>query len=322
MLSPEFPFRFDSPIHSLLGIILGLLVGLLFYLSHKRLRIAEKHLELVEWRKLRRIVRILNATAKSGIVIALAFLLATPYFSTTVEIPVDEITEEQMADYTATVIVIMDVSFSMNYSDLKPTRFEVSRTMTKLLVNKLSAQDLIGFISFAGQTYDVVFPTTNRTTIIETVDNQTLHRSTAIGTALETAIGMLETYQVGGKAIVLFSDGKNNWGGNVTQAADDAFTQKMPIFAVSLGTYGLYEADPLSLKEISDKTGGRFYEARNEGIDNLVESISEIAHEVKVGALKAIYDKLIIPSKDYQTPRVIFSVLLVAALFLSWFIGV
>jgi len=322
MSTPEFPVRFENPTYSILGIILGVAVVALFYLSYKRLRIAQKHLELVEWRKLRRVVRILNVSTKMGVVIALSFLLATPYFQMTIEVPVEEATEEQVAQYTIAAILLIDVSYSMNYSDLKPTRFEISKTMTRLLVNKMNTKDLIGFVSFAGQVYDTVFPTTNRTRVIEKIDNQTLHPSTAIGTALETAIEMLETYPPGGRAIVLFSDGKNNFGVDVAPAVDDAVAKEIPVFTVSVGTYGLGEADPLALREIASETGGEFYEVRNEEIERLASAVSQISNEVKAGALKAVYNKLIIAVKDYHTPTVIFSALLVAALLLTWFTGV
>jgi Ca-activated chloride channel family protein len=322
MFPIEFPIRFENPTYGLVGIILGGVVVALLILSHKRLRIAQKHLELVEWRKIRRIARFVNISAKAGAVISLSLLLATPYVPATIEVPVDKATEDQMARYTVMVMVLMDVSYSMNYSDLRPSRLEFSKTMARLLVNKMNPTDLVGFTSFAGQIYDTVLPTTNRTEVIEEIGNQRVHQSTAIGNALETALGVLETYPHGGKAIILFSDGKNNYGINVTNAVDQAVTLKIPIFTVSVGTYGIGEADPQALKEISSQTGGNFYEARNEDIENLASSVSEVSHEVKVGALKAVYDKLIISAKDYETPMVVFSVLLVSTLFLAWFTGV
>ena len=322
MVSLEFPVRFENPTYSLVGTILGGVVLVLFYLSHERLRVAQKKLELVEWRKLRRIVRIVNIGTKASVVLALSFLLATPYLPTTIEVPVNEATEEQMAQYTITAMLLMDVSYSMNYSDLKPTRLEISKIMSKLLINKMNPKDLVGFVSFAGQIYNTVFPTVDRTKVTEAIDNQTLHPSTAIGTALETAIGVLGTYPPSGKAIVLFSDGRNNVGINVTTAVGDAVANKIPVFTVSVGTYGLGEADPLALRKISEETGGKFYEVRNEEIESLATSISQISHDVKVSALETVYDTLIIPTKDYQAPTIIFSALLVATLFLMWFTGV
>lgn len=317
----EFPMEFENPAYGVVGAILGTVALILFYLSYKRLRTAQKKLELVEWRRLRGLVRITNMSTKALVVIALSFLLASPYLRTTIEVPINEATQEQTAQYTITAMVVMDVSYSMNNSDLRPTRLEMSKTMAKLLINKMDPRDLVGFISFAGQVYDVVSPTTNRTRITQAIDNQTLHMSTAIGTALETAIGMLDSSS-GGKAIVLFSDGKSNTGINVTSAVDQAVALKTPVFTVSSGTYGLGEADPLALREMAEKTGGKFYEARNEEIENLATSVSEISHEVKVAALQAVYNKLTVAVKDYQTPTVYFSALLVTALFLMWFTGV
>ncbi len=321
MFGVEFSVNFENPAYGVVGLVLGSVVLILFYLSYNRLRIAQKKLELVEWRRLRGLIRILNIGTKAGVVIAFSFLLASPYIPTTIQVPVNQATQEQTAQYTITAMVLMDVSNSMNASDLRPTRFEMSKTMAKLLIDKMDPRDLVGFISFAGQVYDIVLPTTNRTKVANALDNQTLHQSTAIGTALETAIGVLEQSS-GGKAILLFSDGKSNTGINMTAATDQAVAAKIPVFTVSSGTYGLGEADPLSLKEISEKTGGQFYEARNEEMQNLATTVSEISHEVKVVALQAVYDKLTISVKDYQTPSVFFSALLIATLFLMWFTGV
>ena len=322
MFPTDIPIEFENPTYGLIGIILGAAISVLLYLSYKRLRIAEKRLELVEWRKLRRIVRAVNVGTKTAAVIALASLLATPYYPTTIELSIDKATDEQLGQYRITVMLLMDVSYSMNYSDLKPTRYNVSENMTKLLLSMMNPNDLIGFMSFAGQVYDTVLPTTNRTKITEKIDNQTLHPATAMGTALEAAMGVMESYPSGGKAIVLFSDGKDNSGLNVTMATDEAVARKIPIFTVSLGTYGLVEADPLALKQISDNTGGRFYEVKQQEMESLATSISRVSNEVKTGALKAVYDKLILPAKDYHTSTVLFSALLIVSLFLTWFTGV
>jgi hypothetical protein len=73
---------------------------------------------------------------------------------------------------------------------------------------------------------------------------------------------------------------------------------------------------------MASRTGGKFYEVRNEDMENLATSISQISHDVKVEALKAAYDKLTLPTRDYQTATAFFSALLVSSLFLMWFTGV
>lgn len=320
MFNLEFPVEFENPTYGLVGIFLGAVFVVLFYLSYEKLRIAERRLELVKWPVVRRIVRILNVGTKIGVIIALASLLATPYFPMIIEVPVEEATEEQIAQYTATVMLLMDVSYSMNYSDLEPTRLEVSKFTANLLINKMHQNDLVGFMSFAGEICDTTPPTLNRASIIDLINNQTCLPSTAIGTALETAIGVLEPY-AGGRAILLFSDGKNNLGVNVVEAAEVAGLLKIPIFTVFVGTYGP-EADPLSLREVSNKTGGKFYEVRSGEVESLASKVSQISQEVKAGALKAFYDKLTVEARDYGTATMIFSALLIATLFLTWFTGV
>lgn len=316
----QFPLEFDNPTYGLLGVVLASAAITLFALSFRRLRFAQRKLELVQWKKLRILVRILNIGTKAGVVISLSFLLAMPYFPTTIQVPIAQATQEQMAQYKVAAVLLMDVSYSMNNSDLRPTRLEVSKALAKAFVNQIDPDDLVGLVTFAGQVYDVVFPTANRTKVTERIDNQTLHPYTAIGNALETAIGMLETVQEG-KAIVLFSDGKSNLGANITLAVNEAVIQKIPVFTVSFGTYGL-ESDPIALREMSSRTGGEYYEVRNENVEGLVTSVSEISQQVKFAALSSVYDEITVFVKDYQTANVFFSSVLVASLFLMWFTGV
>ncbi len=318
----EFPVRFENPLFGIFGVILGGTFILLFYLSYKRLRIAEKRLELVKWQTVRKVVNITNIGMKIGVILALSFLLAIPYFPITIEVPIEELSGDQLAQSSVTIMLLMDVSYSMNYSDLEPSRLQVAKQIANLLVHSMSSADLIGFISFAGKIYNQTLPTLSRSSIINIIDDQTLYPSTAIGTALETALGVLETYQ-GGKAIVLFSDGKNNFGiMQLTSIAEAAAAMEIPVFTVFVGTYGIGEADPIALEELSRTTGGKFYEVKSEETKALITEVSTISQEVKVGALKAAFETLTFESKDYHTALLFFAALLVISLFLTWFTGV
>ncbi len=321
MSSLNFPLEFENPIYGLLGIALGVVFVVLSSLSYQKLKIAEKRLELAKWRIMRKVIRGANFGMKASVILALSFILATPYFNAKMQVPIEEVTDEQMEQYSATMMILMDVSNSMKTADLKPDRLDVSKSMAQILVQSMDKKDLIGFISFAGEICNSMLPTTNRSAILSLVENQTYHPSTAIGTALEAAIGAVGAYE-GGKALVLFSDGKSNWGVNLTSVVEEAVSLKIPVFTVFLGTYGMGDADPVSLREISEKTGGKFYEVRNEEMENLAFEVSKISQEVKAGALKSIYDELTVDVKDYTTPAIVFSSLLVAALLLAWFTGV
>lgn len=318
----EFPIGFENPLLGIVGFVLGGIFVLLFYLSYKRVRIAEKRLELVKWQKVRRLIYATNFSMKISIIIALSFLLAIPYLTVTIEVPIEELSQEQKAQNSITIMLLMDVSYSMNTSDLTPTRLQVSKQMATLLVNTMDSADLIGFLSFANEIYDEILPTLNRSDVVDVIDNQTLQPSTAIGTALEAALGVLEAHS-GGKAIVLFSDGKNNVGVmNLTSVAETASAMKIPVFTVFVGTYSVGEVDPVILQDIADVSGGKSYEVRSEDIETLATEVSIMSQEVKVGALKSAFDKLSFEAKDYYTPMLFFAVLLVASVFLTWFTGV
>jgi len=318
----EFPLRFENPSFGVFGVILGGIFAILFYLSYKKLRIAEKSLELVKWQTVRRIINIVNIGAKMGVILALSFLLAVPYFLTSIEVPIEKLSEDQLNQSIVTIMILMDVSYSMNYSDLKPSRLQVAKQMAELLVDNMSPVDFIGFLSFAGKIYDEILPTLNRSLVTNTIHSQTLYPSTAIGTAMETALGVLEAYQ-GGKAIVLFTDGKNNLGVmNLTSVAEEAAAMEIPVFTVFTGAYGIGEADPIVLQEMSNVSGGKFYDVKSEEIKALVIEVGTISKEVKVGALKSAFDTLAFESKDYHTPLLFFAALIAISLFLTWFTGV
>ena len=318
----ELPLKFENPLLGVFGIVVGVVFLILFYFSHKRLRMAEKRLELVEWKTVRKVTNFVNVGMKIGMVVALSLLLAIPYFPTTLEVPIEELSEELLAQSSVTVMLVMDVSYSMNYSDLKPSRLQVAKQMAKLLCNNLSSSDLVGFMSFAGKIYDKTLPTLDKSAIADLIDNQTVYPSTAMGTALEAALGALEVYQ-GGRAIVLFSDGKNNAGVmDLASVAEMAAGMKIPLFTVFVGTYGIGEADPLVLEDMSSVTGGIFYGVKSDEMKALATDVLTISHEVKTGALEAAFDTITFDARDYHYPMVIFAALLVISLFLTWFTGV
>jgi len=318
----EFPVRFENPLFGILGVTLGIAFPILFYLSNKRLKLAEKSLELVKWKAMRRVLNILNVGAKIGMILTLSFLVATPYLPVMADVPVEQVPEERLAQAGVTVMLLMDASYSMSSSDLQPSRYQVATQMARLFVDNVGSEDLLGYSSFAGEIYDEVLPSLNRSVILDVLSSNALYPSTAIGTALDTALGVLEIYE-GGRAIVIFSDGKNNMGVlNLTSVADSAAALKIPIFTVFVGTYGIADADPTILEQISNLTGGRFYEIKSQDVNTLATEVSNISHEVKIVSLKAAFKTISVESKDYYPPMIILAVLLMVFLFLTWFIGV
>ena len=147
----------------------------------------------------------------------------------------------------------------MRFADILPPKFK------------------LGLVTFAGSASVVVPPTTNRAAVKAAVRNVELQERTAIGEAIYSSLGAIESIRVDGKerkvpaTIVVMSDGFTNAGRPNAQAAAAAVKAKVPVSTISFGTQdgtvvvqgrevGV-PASPDALKAIADATGGHFSEA-------------------------------------------------------------
>ncbi|ONM49714.1 VWA domain-containing protein [Nocardia donostiensis] len=206
----------------------------------------------------------------------------------------------------ATVVLVMDVSLSMEATDVPPSRLEVAQEAGKDFVDGLTPGINLGFVTFAGTASVMVSPTTNREAAKAAIDNIKLAERTATGEGIHTAIQSIETLAsvLGGAEtppparIVLMSDGKQTVPDDkdvdnprhAFTAARLAKSKNIPVSTISFGTeWGAVEipdeegggsqrvrvpVDNDSLREIAKLSGGDFYTAA---------SLAE---------LKAVYDTL------------------------------
>ena len=180
----------------------------------------------------------------------------------------------------ATVVMAVDVSLSMQATDIEPDRFRAMQTAAKEFVDVLPERINLGLVSFAGTATTVVPPTTDRPQVANAIDNLDLAESTAIGEAIFTSLTAVENFQSTVETrgeeppparIVLLSDGTNTVGRENTQAIDAAREAGVPVSTIAFGTdYGTLElegevvpvpVDRASLEEIADQTGGSYSEA-------------------------------------------------------------
>ena len=180
----------------------------------------------------------------------------------------------------ATVVMAVDVSLSMQATDIQPDRFQAMQTAAKQFVDVLPGRINLGLVSFAGTATTVVPPTTDRTQVANAIDNLDLAESTAIGEAVFTSLSAIEnfqsTLQTRGEEppparIVLLSDGYNTVGREDTQAIDAANAAGVPVSTIAFGTdYGTLDlegeivpvpVDRATLERIADETGGSFSSA-------------------------------------------------------------
>ena len=180
----------------------------------------------------------------------------------------------------ATVVMAVDVSLSMQATDIAPDRFRAMQTAAKEFIDVLPERINLGLVSFAGTATTVVPPTTDRLQVANAIDNLDLAESTAIGEAIFTSLTAVENFQSTVETrgeeppparIVLLSDGTNTVGRENTQAIDAARAAGVPVSTIAFGTdYGTLDldgeivpvpVDRAALEKIADETGGSYSQA-------------------------------------------------------------
>ncbi len=200
----------------------------------------------------------------------------------------------------ATVILVVDVSGSMQATDVKPTRLGAAQEAVRSFIDRVPKRVKVGLIAFAGEADVAAPPTTDREALLASVDalsGFSGYGGTAIGDALAAAVdlgrssveGPLAAAQPAAKtrglvSILFLSDGAQNRGLlQPTQGAERAKQAGIPVYTVALGTpNGTLPAnpngyfggspgrrpvppDPATLHQIANITGGTFVNATNAG---------------------------------------------------------
>jgi Ca-activated chloride channel homolog len=189
-------------------------------------------------------------------------------------------TEIRVPRERATVIMAVDVSLSMQATDIEPDRFSAMQVAAKEFVKVLPARINLGLVSFAGTASTLVTPTTDRDEVRTAIDNLQLAEATAIGDAVFTSLTAITNFQstldssgedLPPARIVLLSDGYSTVGREATQAVDAANAAQVPVSTIAFGTdYGTLDlngetvpvpVDRSTLEQIADDTGGSYSEA-------------------------------------------------------------
>ncbi|OXM69449.1 VWA domain-containing protein [Amycolatopsis vastitatis] len=215
--------------------------------------------------------------------------------------------EQKVPRNRATVVLVIDVSLSMEATDVLPTRLQAAQEAATSFARNMTPGINLGLISFAGTATVLVNPTTDRNGVIKAIENLKLAQSTATGEGIFAALQSIESFSsvVGGAdgpppaRIVLMSDGKQTvpedlyaarGGYTAAQAAKQA---GVPISSISFGTtHGSVDingkpqpvsVDDESLREIARLSGGDFYKAASaEELKKVYGDLGEqIGYELK-----------------------------------------
>lgn len=202
------------------------------------------------------------------------------------------------------VMIAMDVSKSMMAEDIQPNRLERARQLVSRLIGSMK-DDRVGIIVFAGHAYlqmpltvdyaaAKLFLQTINTDIVPT-------QGTAIGEAIDLAIGSFDEEQKKHKALIVISDGENHEEGAV-EMAERAASENLLVYTLGIGSEAggsipvmvngrkvgykrdkngnmvVSKLDPATLKEVAQISGGEYVHiqgARNE-VSEVIDILSNI----------------------------------------------
>jgi len=191
----------------------------------------------------------------------------------------------RIARQRATVMLVLDTSGSMIANDVVPSRLAAAQTQARQFVAALPAGVQIGLVSFNTSATVLAAPTSDRSSVIATIDGLQAGGGTATGDALALALKAIAALPAGANnkpapaAIVLMSDGTPTIGNGdqsptqaVAQAAAAAKAAAVPVNTIAFGTPTgsivirgqdvPVPSDPAAMAQIASQTGGRTYTAQ------------------------------------------------------------
>lgn len=209
------------------------------------------------------------------------------------------------------IMLAVDLSGSMIAHDFElkgvPTsRLGVVKQVLENFVEK-RASDALGLVLFAKDAFLASPITANKTHLEKLIRSLEIgmidEKATAIGMAMGMCINGLKELDAKSKLIILLTDGENNSGKiSPSVAADIAAKEGIKVYTIAAGTSGLVpvpiinngqymrdangqklftnvqmSVDEETLKEISEKTGGRFFRATDTAsLEAIYEEIDQL----------------------------------------------
>jgi Ca-activated chloride channel homolog len=225
------------------------------------------------------------------------------------------------------IVLVMDVSGSMELTDFKPNRLEAAKEVALQFVNG-RVQDRIGVVVFAGQAFSLVPLTTDYNLVRESIRSISLNMvpedGTAIGSALAVAINRLRESTAKSKVCILISDGENTAGSlDPELAAQLAHAFQLKLYTIGIGKEGTLQLAPDStgkpvtvqtgleektLRELASLAEGQFFRAQDAG------ALAQIFQRIDKLEKTEVKETRYRDTKDYYQVYLRWAILL----FLGW----
>ncbi len=236
-------------------------------------------------------------------------ILAVSFFVFALARPQSGIKSTEISTEGIDIMLCLDTSGSMKALDFKDkgkraTRLKVVKKVVGEFIRGRK-NDRIGMVVFGEEAFTQCPQTLDYgvlLTLLDSVEIGMAGDSTSVGSAIGICTKRLKDLKSKSKVIILLTDGRNNAGTiNPLTAADIAKTFNIKIYTIGAGTegeapflvdsffgkqyvYQKVDLDEKSLKEIAEKTGGKYFRATNtEALKNIYEQIDKMERtEVKI----------------------------------------
>lgn len=174
------------------------------------------------------------------------------------------------------IVICLDVSGSMEETDLVPNRMEAAKAVIRDFVNRRPS-DRLALVVFGRDAYTYIPLTLDHATFLRMLSE--LHvglidgKGTAIGNGLGVSLARLRRSDARSKVVILLTDGDNN-AGNISPLQAATFAQKLgvKVYTVLAGDNDSsddparpdaarhrYPVNPKLLEQIATMTGGTPY---------------------------------------------------------------
>jgi len=186
----------------------------------------------------------------------------------------------------ATVMMVTDISGSMNATDVEPDRLTAATKSARRLTDELPSEFRLGLVTFADFAEVQAPPTTDRSPVRSALDRLRAVGGTAMALGLQRALDLArmpvpDERGTGTRrlpaVLVLLSDGKDTQSAiSPLDVAREAARQDVPIYAIALGTptgevevrdqFGFSQRiqvppDTETLREVARISRGRYFAA-------------------------------------------------------------
>jgi Ca-activated chloride channel family protein len=197
----------------------------------------------------------------------------------------------------ATVMLAIDVSLSMQATDVLPSRIAAAKLAAKEFADLLPKRINLGLVKFGRGGNVLVPPTLDRDAVKRSIDSLQLEQYTAIGEAVFACLDAITTFSQSSTGpnekpaparIVLLSDGYNTVGRKVSEAAAAAKKANTPVSTIAFGTdtgtvtvegqTQLVQVDRPTLRGLAQATGGSFHTATSS--DELKTVYNDIGSQI------------------------------------------